>query len=435
MKQVIFIFLLIFAFIPLAETGISARAEAKEYSGVLEDMQKDAAFNYSDYLYNDRDCSLQLIHLAESTDKELFVYIYQPSGDSAEIMASSINVSKGYKTLKFRNYKLRYISSYGVLYKYAVEDFEIEDADMRFYDILTIYRNWDERIDKNPANDNVVNEVPYKVGKIYAIGETGDEQVIEVKDTDTVAVVSKYVGFVRYNDGFRLFGPTACDSHFIAFSTDKRIDKLQEADVYYVEQSCETNNDLINALLGLSEKFGDKKEKYSYVTDKQEIEYETKGLFNVGKICRDRISAVEEFIKNEDFKNVYACGIFNVSTSSSIDEKGKEYLRECEWVVRFAETEYSLISSGGIQSPVITIEERTIISDVSLLRLEFETDGITYNLGVIDNKQTGGDEPINDWKVDIKGLNAIAVAIAVGIAVLGVVFAVLLVKTLCKKDS
>lgn len=110
-------------------------------------------------------------------------------------------------------------------------------------------------------------------------------------------------------------------------------------------------------------------------------------------------------------------------------------MRECEWVVRFAETEYSLISSGGIQSPVITIEERTIISDVSLLRLEFETDGITYNLGVIDNKQTGGDEPINDWKVDIKGLNAIAVAIAVGIAVLGVVFAVLLVKTLCKKDS
>ena len=36
-----------------------------------------------------------------------------------------------------------------------------------------------------------------------------------------------------------------------------------------------------------------------------------------------------------------------------------------------------------------------------ILRLKFETDGVTYNLGVIDNKQTGSGEPINEEEVII----------------------------------
>ena len=37
-----------------------------------------------------------------------------------------------------------------------------------------------------------------------------------------------------------------------------------------------------------------------------------------------------------------------------------------------------------------------------ILRLKFETDGVTYNLGVIDNKQTGSDKPINDEQVNVE---------------------------------
>ena len=40
-----------------------------------------------------------------------------------------------------------------------------------------------------------------------------------------------------------------------------------------------------------------------------------------------------------------------------------------------------------------------MVGDVTILRLKFETDGITYNLGVIDNKQTGGDKPINEEEI------------------------------------
>ena len=40
----------------------------------------------------------------------------------------------------------------------------------------------------------------------------------------------------------------------------------------------------------------------------------------------------------------------------------------------------------------------TLVGDVTILRLKFETNGKVYNLGVIDNKQTGSDKPVNnEW--------------------------------------
>ncbi len=42
-----------------------------------------------------------------------------------------------------------------------------------------------------------------------------------------------------------------------------------------------------------------------------------------------------------------------------------------------------------------------MVGDVTILRLKFETDGVVYNLGVIDNKQTGSNDPINDTDINI----------------------------------
>lgn len=36
-----------------------------------------------------------------------------------------------------------------------------------------------------------------------------------------------------------------------------------------------------------------------------------------------------------------------------------------------------------------------------ILRLKFETDGVVYNLGTIDNMQTGGRDPINDEHYEV----------------------------------
>ncbi|UKI52459.1 MAG: hypothetical protein L6V79_02950 [Clostridium sp.] len=57
-----------------------ARAESITYSEVLDDLKKDTSFKPENYPTKADDYSLQIIQLAESTDKELFVYVYQPSG-------------------------------------------------------------------------------------------------------------------------------------------------------------------------------------------------------------------------------------------------------------------------------------------------------------------------------------------------------------------
>lgn len=59
-----------------------AAEENKTASGVLEDLSKDVSFNTENYPSNAKDYSLSVMQLAESTDKELFVYVYQPDRKS-----------------------------------------------------------------------------------------------------------------------------------------------------------------------------------------------------------------------------------------------------------------------------------------------------------------------------------------------------------------
>ena len=58
----------------------TAEAESVTYTNVLEDLRKDSSFDTGNYPANTTDYTLQVIQLAESADRELFVYVYQPSG-------------------------------------------------------------------------------------------------------------------------------------------------------------------------------------------------------------------------------------------------------------------------------------------------------------------------------------------------------------------
>ena len=67
------------------------------------------------------------------------------------------------------------------------------------------------------------------------------------------------------------------------------------------------------------------------------------------------------------------------------------------------------------------------MGDVTILRLKFETDGITYNLGVIDNKQTGNNAPINDEELQVTpNKRGIIFLILVIILILVILFIVLI---------
>ena len=212
-------------------------------------------------------------------------------------------------------------------------------------------------------------------------------------DIETIVVTDKFVGFVRYKDGFKLY-VGACDSHFVAFNTNKPMDKLLEADVYYTTQSYDWSS---VPFVGVKETFGDKADKYAYLKYTDKVEHTGGGLF-AGTYKWDRIQTINDFIKGENRENIYHGAVLDVKTSSKLTDEALTELKGKKWVLRFAETSYSL---SGYSTTGSTFESYTLVGDVTILRLKFETDGITYNLGVIDNKQSGGKDPSNETEIDV----------------------------------
>ena len=377
-----------------------AAEENKTASGVIEDLSKDASFNAANYPSNAKDYSLSVMQLAESTDKELFVYVYQPSGD--KVKASSINISTTINDeIRFFNYPLELLNFEGTLFKYKVTGFEVKKDPVRYYAISSIYRPFDAGIGDKKSGNNTINEVNYAVNRQYCFGEINGKPYVNCIDIETIVVTDKFVGFVRYPDGWKLFtGAGACDSHFVAFNTDKKIDKLFEADVYYTTQK--VSYDFFTEDSPFSIKFGDSKtDNYAYLKYTDKVEH-TGGGFFAGTYKWDRIQSVDDFIKTEDRTTVYYGAVLNSKVSSKLTDEALNELKGKKWVLRFTETSYDKSPRSGMGAATYYHAETTMVGNVTILRLKFETDGITYNLGVIDNKQTGGTEPSNSTDIKVE---------------------------------
>ena len=219
-------------------TAFAATNETK-YTGVMQDLRKDSDFLFNDGLYPAvaDDYSLQVIQIAESVDKELFVYVYQPSGETKPLAATSINISTGINgNLSYKNYKLTAIDTQGVFGKYLVDDFTVKSDTVRYYDISSVFRKWDKDIDNAPTDDNTISEVSFAVGKLFTACSVGNSVTYTETHTETILITNKHVGFVRYNNGFFLCQFNHCDSHYVAFSTDtstiKRLIQLKKIGIF-----------------------------------------------------------------------------------------------------------------------------------------------------------------------------------------------------------
>ena len=382
-------------------SAVAAESEnEKTASGVLEDLSKDVSFNTENYPSNAKDYSLSVMQLAESTDKELFIYVYQPSGD--KVRASSINISTTINDeISFFNYPLELLNFEGTLFKYKVTNFEVKKDPVRYYVISNIYRPFDAGVGDEKSGNNTINEVNYAVNRQYCFGEINGKPYINCIDIETIVVTDKFVGFVRYPDGFKLFtGAGACDSHFVAFNTDKKIDKLFEADVYYTTQK--VSYDFFTEDSPFSIKFGDSKtDNYAYLKYTDKVEH-TGGGFFAGTYKWDRIQSVDDFIKTEDRTMVYYGAVLNSKVSSKLSDEALNDLKGKKWVLRFTETSYNKSPRSGMGAATYYHAETTMVGNVTILRLKFETDGITSNLGVIDNKQTGSTEPSNSTDIKVE---------------------------------
>lgn len=344
-----------------------------EYTSVLEDLQKDENFDVNAYPINVEDYSLQVIQIAESSNNELFIYVYQPSGQDKDLRATSINLSTEIDdNLSYSNYELKYLNSSNTFYKYKVEDFVVKNDILRYYDISSIFRNWNSDFDEETGNDNEISEVSYEVAKLYTVVTVDGAVFYSCKDTDVVELTGKYAGFLRYNNSV-IFNSTWTDAHFVAFSTNYEIDNLIEAEVSYVETLYkrvgngffqESTTEILD---------GPYNREVSFTAD-DEGDLLVNNSWFPHNYSFKRIVSIDEFKEIEDL------------TSSA-----EENLEGMQWVLRFAETE----RLGGYDN---TTDGTTWydVSNITLLTLKFEMDGIVYNLGVVDNKQTGDEIPDNN---------------------------------------
>lgn len=396
--------------------GDPAYTFAKEsgYSNVLDDLHKDSAFDESQYPANDKDYSLQVIQIAESEDNELFVYVYQPCQDSYPLTATDINMSlsdkvggivvdeevvAGSETSKL--YTLTLLNTSGVFAKYKVNDFVVSSDIVRYYTLSAIYRDFINGVDTDIDNDNTVISKAFAVGKQYAAMTTADGVVYSCKDIDFIVIENPFVDFLAYGtyDGFDLiFGNVDyTDIHYIAFTPDRQIDTLKEADITYTTQDYTLNGSGPDS--GYS--YGQKSDpQFKTLTGKEEV----------------GVDGHPEYTWN----SIYTSSDF--MTTTTLTDEAKEQVENSEFVLVFLATECSVQQMHDWMQGHYRMVEGTKVSDVTILRLMFETDGITYNLGVVMDKQQGdeiaGNRPEYDDIVSGVGMSFQTILMIIGLILL-----------------
>ena len=194
----------VFCVFEFAIVGAKAEESKIEYTGVLEDLQKDENFNADDYPVVANDNSLQVIQIAESENKELFLYVYQPNVGSTALTATSVNMSTAIDgdVEQIVNYSLTLLNVNGVFCKYKVDDFSVKSDVLRFYYIVSIFRAYNVDLDGVPTTDNTTSEIAYSVAQQWTAANVNGEIVYSVEYKDVIAITDRYVGKIRSLDNF-----------------------------------------------------------------------------------------------------------------------------------------------------------------------------------------------------------------------------------------
>ena len=421
-KKAVYILSVFFlALFCLFESTLSITAKADDsinYSDVLTDLRKDENFNIDDYPDLVNDYSLQVIQIAESENNELFLYVYQPSHRALDLLCTTISMYNGYSTngkdFSPLLYELELVSTDGVFDKYVVKDYIVSTEGERWYNIVSIYRAFNETIDKH-IEGGITDEIAYSVGQQWHVYYMNDEMYYEMGTFKTLEVEIVTAGNIEYSNGFTM-GSLAglynyCDSHFVCFNVpDYVVSHIYDADVSYVSRP-------VTEYSGMGvpdDSYGEYETKYVTLYDNDVVTFEGSGW--LGKTYNwNRISSSTDFVKN--FENQGG-----VLGKTSIDR-----IASSQWVFAFCETEIDVISSNGW-----TIVSSTEVSKVTILRLHFvDITGRYYNLGVVADRVTedditdgvaGGLDFDRLWEKILK-----AIIIAVGLILLCVTIPWLLV--------
>ncbi|MBO5924669.1 MAG: hypothetical protein J6Q52_00210 [Clostridia bacterium] len=380
------------------------------YSNVLDDLKRDEKFSVEDFPTVVGDYSLQLVQVAESTDNKLFIYVYQPASPYKELTATSVRMTAQRKlfdreTLKYvigtdtRDWNLTLVSREGTLCKYLVKGYTVlSNNTVRSYEIIQFLRPFDSDIDTQLDNGNIITEVSCPISEKVTFTKVGDTTMVDKVGIETIQITDKYVGFLRQKEGssasWTYYGS---DVHFVAFSTDRKIDSLLSATITFSTQelsylSFPTDSDYGQVIPN---------EKSLSSTSKLDVEVirNPNGLFSrtVFRTQFDEIQTISSFLEKTQSTIIYKQGTFSSSLEYTYDSSALDALRQTEYVLTFLSTPYYYKDSTPSRGCVC---EKTLVSEVSILTLEFLSNGDIYLMGVIDNKQTGSEDPSGEGDIN-----------------------------------
>ena len=355
-------------FISSLTGGAVCRAAVSEYSSVLNDLSKDKSFNVLDYPEDNKDYSIKLIQIGESAEGELFIYVYQPSAKAFDLTLQTIRFSPDRDGKEFRDYKLSLLNSNDTLFKYRVENYTVKEANTRYYNITAVHRQYVGAID---SGKELYSGIAVKVAQLWTAVTVGNTVAYSMEEEAVIELTGFTYGTMRLDDGHNFISNYACDSHFVAFSTDVDIDTLLEADVAFKHRT-------IDVGIYNHPDYGDWQSKQVTVTYKEQGT--TSGNhWNNSKRTWDRIMSSSEYI--------------NKFPINSIPSDVAKDIKKQQWVLSYYETKYEDETGGviGFVSYIKSVfgnnvKHSTEVSDVTILRLKYITDGVVYNLGVVSNK-------------------------------------------------
>lgn len=393
-----------------------AAVYAAESPEVLQDLLRDKDFDESIYSYVKDDYGLYVIQIAESSNKELFVYVYQPCHDTYDLIGTKISISYGYSVngagLSPKLYNLRLISTSGTLDKYYVDGFTVPNDGDRYYNIVEIFRMVNTEIDGEQDPTTPKTDIAYSVGQQWYACDLNGSKRYEMNTFKTLQVETVWTDDIVIHDGFTLgsllLKHGMCNVWFYCFNVDEYvINHIFDGDINYSVRDVIWSN--VGTGDGYENYFNERENQALTLTDIDEMIYKGHGLGSRTHSW-NRILSSEKFVSTVE------------EQGNSFDSVVREKILSSQWVFSFLETErIEHRVTGSVRSI-----EYSDVYDVGLLRLHFQdVTGNYYDLGVVNDltnpdNVSGGE--INDLAEQFKEFWEMFVKI-----IFGIIFVIVLV--------
>lgn len=344
---------------------LPAFADTEQYTSVLDDLQADSAFNISDWDNTQLHPDTELMQIAESVDRQLFIYVHIV-GDDLGFEKIVFNTSMVFSELDFRSYDIELVSSESGFYKYIVKDYKTPQDDYHTYSITRL----EYPVDSPVQGTQQITYEYFPVEQIWTVRKNGSKVEYSYEYLKTIQITDKYVG--SHNDGVEDYlldtqYSSWTDTFYIAFSTDLLMENLIEAQIEYTMNVSIAGGKVIS--------YGDPTKPINVVINCDQVsqfEQDTKATWWIvsWKTGTEK-RTFKSILKPDDFKKNTGITVPKRKDGSSFD-----------WVVTFYNHTYHFDWPGE------KVTSWFVPGDATILRLKYETDGVCYNLGVLDNRTT-----------------------------------------------